>query len=113
MAIDYLQYIYRVYNLLTISGCSVDLFATKLDNRKQGECDYSKQKIKINCPKSKDALYTLVHESGHWFSYLYNKKIEDVYTPSQRERLAFIFGWKLIKILEIPIDITSWKGYFK
>lgn len=83
-----------------------------------GRCSYKQNWIKINEPNACKALMTLAHEGGHYLSYARNKNktgknFEIFYCRSKREKLAYLYGWVLLKITGATFLISKnmWKEF--
>lgn len=103
--------IYRIKEHLEELGCIVNLFAHDLDDGVAGRCVYDLSKIDINCPDANEALITILHEGGHWISYLRYYKTFKMRQPDRRarENYAYLYGWYLNKKLSIGITKEEWK----
>ena len=72
-------------------GVKVHLYAHDLPYR-GGMYRSETQEIFVNVEQARPALLTLAHEAGHWIGHLVRPKKHSY----QRERQAFIFGWKAL-----------------
>lgn len=89
----YSKHIDRLADFLRAQGVTLHLFAFELPC--VGMYRSETREIWINDSDAKSALMTLAHEGGHWAGYLVRPK-EHSY---QRERQAFVFGWRLLNLL--------------
>ncbi len=90
----------------------VENFASDLDDDTLGRIHYNERLIKINCSNAKEGLFTLIHEGGHCVSYLkYYKKLNQPQSSvkGKEELYAYLYGWYLIKKLNIPISKEEWR----
>lgn len=49
-------------------------------------------------------LLTLAHEAGHWIGYIVQEKPH----AYQRERQAYVYGWKMLQLVQAPITRAGW-----
>ena len=100
------QKIEKIICFLESIKCKVIRHSNELPDDVSGRCIYTKSEIHLNCLSSEEALYTILHESEHWVSYIrlfvqQGKKQSDV---SVREKLAYLYDWFVIKHLELGIS---------
>lgn len=109
---SYSHHIKRAWKYLQRRGVKI-IIDHKLENDLAGQCDYKHKLIRINEPRAKEALMTLVHEGGHWLSYLQYGKTINGYTCAKRvkEHFAYLFGLELICKLNLPITFKEWRGF--
>ena len=92
-------------------GFKVIFFADDLPNDVAGRCYYNEKTIKINEPSAKDALFTLLHEAGHAYSYIkyWTKLRQPQPAVDKREQYAYFYGFGISKILNLGITKDEWK----
>jgi len=89
----------------------VEFFANDLPEDISGRTIYNEELIKINEPTAEEALFTLLHEAGHAYSYRkYFTKLglsqpDDV---SKRETYAYLYGYGIAKMLKLNITKEMW-----
>lgn len=119
MKITYSSYIQILICFLKYNFPNLKIikFAT-LPANIRGRCSYKQNWIKLNEPNACKALMTLAHEGGHYLSYIRNrnktgKDYEKVYCRSKREKLAYLYGWILLKIIGATFLISKdmWKEF--
>ena len=105
-------------------NCSVELFSD-LKGESMGRIYYpgescdnvycSEAKILIDCPYVESALFTILHEAGHYVSYLrYFRKFninQDNFPKEKRELFAYLYGWYVIRQNNIEISKEEWKDF--
>ena len=104
----YSDHLYRLKDLLEDQGLTVDLF---WEGPSEGEVgpgariDYEAKWVGVN-PRfswpAKEALLSLAHEAGHWFSHCRNRD-KDL-DRQQRERLAYLYGWGVLQRLGVTLQ---------
>lgn len=107
----YSEAISKLIGDLQNAGVIVDAYAD-LPSLVAGRCHYPDEpggpRIEINVANAKMALMVLAHEMGHlksWYA-LGGRLPED---PVERERLAWIYGWGILKPLRI-ISGHDWEA---
>jgi len=91
--------------LFNTYGVKVEI---KFDSNVSGTCYYSKKIIELNEPNAEKALMVLLHEAGHYHSYvLYHDTVPDA-SHMVRESWAMQYGWQIAKALGIKIDALAW-----
>lgn len=64
--------------------------------------------IKLNCKSCFTTLLVLTHEAGHWLSY--QRRRDMIFEPTlRRELFAYLYGWAIVKYLNLPISKDLWK----
>lgn len=96
--------LYDIAVWLRLCGVRVHLHASELPDDVGGMYRHETREIFINQSGARDALLTLAHEAGHWFGYLLDEK-EHSY---QRERQAFAYGWRILKLFDAPVTRAKW-----
>ena len=78
-----------------------------------GRAQYEPQeKVWIAHPKARGAVLTAAHEAGHLLSYWRLRKRHAEPPPSDvRERLAFLYGWVVLRWLDIPVGKDEWVAF--
>lgn len=111
--LDYYKEYNKVVEYLSINDCTVVQFSDNLPDDVVGRCYYKDSRIELNCISAKEALFTLLHEAGHWYSYMkYFKKLKQTQPNIDlRETYAYLYGWGIAKILKIEITKNEWKEY--
>jgi len=66
-----------------------------------GRVHYSKKLILVNEPLAKDALLTILHEAGHYHSYILFNDMSPAPYRVVREALAMQYGYKIASALHI------------
>ncbi len=79
----------------------------------QGQISFSRREIKLNITWPPTALIVLVHEAGHWLHFLKNGYEQRIPRPPTRiaEIGAYLYGWVLIRRLELPITKDAWSSH--
>lgn len=107
MPIHYTRGLIILQEFIEETGVKVNLFA-RLEGR-VGRIDYQEKRIDICTGSSKTALLTLIHESGHWLAYIRSKEdLEKRCTKKEREIKAYLYGWALIKHLNLVVKKNEW-----
>jgi hypothetical protein len=57
------------------------------------------------CASARSALMTLAHEAGHHIGYLLHERRE----PYKREQQAYVYGWRVLKLVRAPITRDEWR----
>ncbi len=103
------KHINNLIELCQIARLRYDLFDLSLPSNISGRCDYKNSKIVINEPNVKQAIMTMAHEMGHYFSYL--KNLDKDFNKEKRERLAYLYGWGILKYIKAPISKQAWRQH--
>ncbi len=77
-----------------------------------GRIIYTRKIIQINAWRSITMLCVIAHEIGHWIHYMRRGgKSETNLQPNVaiREQKAHLYGWFILKLLEIPITKEFWR----
>lgn len=96
------DYIYALAHWLGRHGVTVHLYAHDLPCA--GMYRAETVEIFLNEPNAHQALMVLAHEAGHWVGYLIGEKRHSY----QRERQAFAYGWKWLRLFGAPVTRTEW-----
>jgi hypothetical protein len=99
----YSSYIDKIETWLESFGVRVNRHADQLPFYGGLYRSESKQ-IFLNISGARDALLVLAHEAGHWMGY----QIEEKPHSYQRERQAYVYGWKVLQLFRAPITRTEW-----
>lgn len=107
---NYMEMYDKVKEFLKSKGCDVEEFAD-LPEDVVGRIYYTESLIRLDCSSAKEALFTLLHEGGHWLSYLryYVQQNIKQPKPEKRETYAYLYGWYIIKLLNLDITKEIWK----
>ena len=106
---DSIYYLGKKY--IKLFDIEIDYYCSLLPKDIAGQCDYQARKITLNEIRSFYALLTLIHELGHFASYLKNKNIEKGIKREKRELLAYLHGWKIITQEKVNIHKKDWKWF--
>ncbi len=111
--------LFKLTSWLRAMGWTVELHAD-LPEDLRGRCHYKRRHLNVSGSQSAHhALMTLAHEGGHALSYMRhrtfdNRTIDFVraeFRP-RRERLAYLYGWALLKAIGCTIITKAdWKEY--
>lgn len=110
----YSEQIDLVINKIKSLGFNVTLFSSELPDDIAGRTFYNKKEVHIgNLPSAEEALFTLVHEAGHVLSYdkYYCKLNEKQPEVEKREIYAYLYGWVIIKQLNLSISKEDWRKF--
>ena len=100
------DYIYKLIRIGEINDLTFVLHDESLPKNISGRVHYHKRVIRINEHCAINALMVVAHELGHFFSFTKNKgKKTGKY---QREILAYLYGWGLLKKINAPISKNQW-----
>lgn len=102
--------IYLIIKWLRASGVIVHEHASNLPCC--GMYRSETKEIFLNDPGAKSALITICHEAGHWLGYIVFGERKHQY---QRERQAFVYGWKVLNMFGANrfISKNDWLQYEK
>ena len=117
---SYSAYIYALSSFLKCSFPNLKIkHYSKLPKGIAGRCSYKQNWIKIAAPDvmtAREALITLAHEGGHYWSYIRSKTekdFEEYNNLDRRELLAYLYGWALITLIgaKSVISKEEWRDY--
>jgi hypothetical protein len=119
MKATYSSYIHLLIHILKHLFPELEIIEyAKLPAKTAGRCSYKECWIKIDESNACKALMTIAHEGGHYLSYIRNKyraceNFEEFFTQSERERLAYLYGWALLKLIgaDSLINKNMWKEF--
>lgn len=104
----------RVILFLESIGVKV-LIVNRITNNFYGECVYNEKLIKILSTDPDTMLLLLLHEAGHWISYLrLSSSLPALLKLPQpyREILAYKCGWVLIRQLNLhTVSKEKWRKF--
>jgi hypothetical protein len=104
----YSGYIDALVRWLTSHGVTVHINSLPLLYSYDGVAGVYRSETKeiwVDRPEAYAALLTLAHEAGHWIGYEVMRERKHSY---QRERQAFVYGWKVLQLLGAPITRKQW-----
>jgi len=101
----------KVKEFIESLGFSVELFSKILPDDVSGRTYYTSCHVAINCVTAKEALYTILHEAGHVFSYdkYFRKLQQNQPNVELREKYAYLYGWGISKQLNLGISKEEWR----
>lgn len=106
-----LYFILKIENLLNRIGISIIYDSNEIKEGYIGKILYKKREIHVREQNPRMALMTIIHEVGHWFSYLFffYRRTNHI----QRESWAKSFGWLFLKGLKCPEKLVDYKLWCK
>ena len=113
---DYSQWIEKIVGFLTLCGVTVEIGPPddpNIDPQTVGRTQYEPiEMVWIFHPKARGAMLTAAHEAGHLLSYWrYRTQTSDPPPVEVRERMAYLYGWVVLRWLDIPVTKDEWQAF--
>lgn len=101
----------RIYSLARVLRCfgwRVIFFCDAPPNI-YGRCDYETRTLNVYAANALAAFTALLHEAGHAIAYTRGGERYLSRAQHEREHLAYLYGWALIKSLGAPVSKSVWR----